>query len=89
MASKKVYNIVNTLVRGDVVKTHLDLSRELYRANTELYAWDQLPPEEKAEYIYLAERTVDIMKEVLGTAKVHIEIVEVSQQDLQGGCGCT
>jgi len=70
-------------------KTHLDLARELYRANIEFYAWDQLPPEDKAEYIYLAERMVDLMKEVLGETNVAIEIVEVGQQDLQGGCGCT
>lgn len=69
------------------MKTHLDLAREIYRANVIFFSWDELPPDQKAEYIWLAEHTVQQMWEVLGVDNVNIEIIEITSKHLKkGGC---
>lgn len=68
------------------MKTHLDLARAIYTQNNIHYAWDQLPLEQKAEYIYIAEQAVDLMQQVLGPENTYIKIVTIQSKDLKGGC---
>ena len=67
-------------------KTQIDLAIEIYKVNEYPFLWDSLKPEMKANYIFLAERILDLMREQ--DMKINIKQVSITERDLKGGCGC-